>query len=417
MLNRVNHGRIHIKVAQSFLVTAGLLVFGLLPFCHDQAVAAEPNAAYVFPEDASRGWKLFLSKNCIRCHAIWGQGQGTIGPDLGRIHISHESQGMIATDIVNHLPTMWEKMREEGIQYKTMDPQEMADLFAFLYFVRYVDEPGDPKEGKNLLSAKGCTTCHSILGEGGKIGPDLSRWGIYINPIVWAQKMWEHAPQMEAEMKKKGMSWPMLNAQEIVNLVAYIKSIGGKIQEEHHLAPGSPKKGREFFRTKGCTECHSVEGEGAHAAPDFGKIEFPRTLAGMAALMWNHSPGMTQMMEMRHMPRPKMEAQELADILSYLFAARFIDPPGNPDKGAKIFEEKNCVICHTVGSGGRDGSIGPNLGRLREISVVHITNAIWNHGPAMMSRMREYGFSWPVLNYTDLNDIIAFLQQSKKGGK
>ncbi len=375
-----------------------------------RAVAGDGDVSLVFPKDASRGWKLFLSKNCIRCHSIWGQGDGVIGPDLGRIHISHLSEGQLATNIVNHLPQMWEKMREEGIRYQSMAEDEMAALFSFLYFIRYVDEPGDPAEGKLLLSAKGCTTCHSILGKGGKIGPDLTKWGVYINPIVWAQKMWQHAPQMEKAMKKKGISWPILNAKDMVNLVAYVQTIGGKIQEEYHLEPGSPVRGRKLFAKNGCKDCHSVEGSGEHIGPDFGKIEFPRTLADMAARMWNHSPDMMRMMKIKNIKRRDLTPQAMADVIAYLFAVRYFDLPGDALRGEKIFEEKNCVICHTVGSGGRNGSIGPNLSRLPNISSIKITQSIWNHGPKMMTTMRDYGFSWPVLNGSDLNDIVAFLK-------
>jgi cytochrome c2 len=305
---------------------------------------------------------------------------------------------------------MWEKMREEGIPYPSITDAEMAELFSFIYFIRYVDEPGDPKEGKALLSNRGCTRCHSILGKGGTIGPDLTRWGVYVNPIVWAQQMWEHAPQMQKAMKKQGMSWPNLNAMDLINLVAYIQSIGGKIQEEHHLNPGSPERGRELFSQKGCRECHMVEGQGQHEAPDFGRIEFPRTLAGMAALMWNHSPDMMEMMKVRNVPRKAIQPQEMADILSYLFAYRYFDPPGDPSQGKTVFEDKNCVICHTIGAGGRDGSIGPNLGRLQSITTIKVTQSIWNHGPQMMQKMRDYGFSWPVLKGTDINDMVAYLQ-------
>jgi len=388
-----------------------LFVFsGGLFFIPTVSSAVERDVSFIFPEDASRGWKLFLSKNCIHCHSIWGQGDGTIGPDLGRIHISLLSEGQIATNIVNHLPTMWEKMREESIRYESINKKEMGDLFSFLYFIRYVDEPGDPVQGKSLLATKNCTTCHSILGKGGSIGPDLTRWGVYINPIVWAQKMWVHAPRMEEEMQKKKMAWPILNAKDMVNLVAYIQSIGGKIQEEHHLEPGSPVEGRKLFKEKACIECHAVEGAGRHVGPDFGKIEFPRTLAGMAALMWNHSPEMMRMMKVRRIPRKDINPQEMADLIAYLFAVRYFDPPGDPSRGEKTFEEKNCVICHTVGSGGRAGTIGPNLGRLSKTSVITLTQSIWNHGPQMMKKMRDYGFSWPVLHGSDINDIVSYLQ-------
>jgi len=389
-----------------FLICTGIF----LPHKVRSAMEKKGDAAFIFPEDANKGWKLFLSKNCITCHTIWGQGDGTIGPDLGRIHISHLSEGQLATNIVNHLPNMWEKMQEQGVRFPAITDVEMAEIFSFLYFIRYVDEPGNPDDGKNLLSSKGCIRCHSILGKGGNIGPDLTRWGIYINPIVWAQQMWQHAPQMEQEMKKKGMSWPDLDSKDMINLVAYVQSIGGKIQDEYHLEPGSPVRGRTLFVEKGCKDCHTIEGEGKHQGPDFGKIEFPRTLAGMAALMWNHSPDMMKIMKAREIPRKDINPQEMADILSYLFAYRYFDPPGDVQRGKKIFEEKNCVICHTVGPGGRDGSIGPNLGQLHQITIIKVTQAIWNHGPSMMQKMRDYGFSWPVLKDSDLNDIVAYMQ-------
>ncbi len=404
-----------IRAAKTVFLLGSLLLFlaasgALFP---EPLTAAGGKAAFLFPQDATAGWKLFLSKNCIRCHSIWGQGSGTIGPDLGRIHISHLSEGQLATNIVNHLPTMWEKMQQEGLRYPEITDQEMAELFSFLYFIRYVDEPGDPVAGKNLLSNKGCIRCHSILGKGGKIGPDLTRWGVYINPIVWAQKMWQHAPRMEKEMKRKDMAWPKLNAKDMINLVAYIQSIGGKIREEYHLEPGSPERGRGLFKIKGCGDCHSVRGRGENIGPDFGKIKFPRTLAGMATLMWNHSPTMMKMMKIRNIPRKDINPQEMADILAYLFAIRYFDPPGDPVKGEKVFEAKNCVICHAVGRGGREGTIGPNLGRLHQVSIIKVTESIWNHGPTMMQKMRDYGFSWPVLKGTDLNDLVAFLKTSK----
>jgi len=412
MMKSINLNAHHEREGSLIKVLLQILLCTIFLLSPGRAQAAETDASFIFPEDANRGWKLFLSKNCINCHAIWGQGEGNIGPDLGRTQITHLSEGQLATNIVNHLPTMWEKMQEEGIPYPLISPQEMAELFSFLYFIRYVDEPGDPSQGKTLLSTKGCTTCHSILGKGGKIGPDLTRWGVYTNPIVWSQQMWQHAPQMEQEMKKKGMSWPQLNAADMANLVAYIQSIGGKIQLEHHLEPGSPVRGRELFSAKGCKECHTIEGVGQKIGSDFGSIEFPRTLGGMAALMWNHSPDMMKMMKIRNIPREDINPQEMADILSYLFAYRYFDKPGDLSKGKKLFEEKNCVICHTVGRGGRAGTIGPNLGRISKMTTITFTHSIWNHGPDMMQKMRDNGFSWPVLKGSDLMDMVVYLQSA-----
>ncbi len=37
-----------------------------------------------------------------------------------------------------------------------------GQLFAFLLFIRYAEEPGDATEGKSLLAKHKCDTCHSI---------------------------------------------------------------------------------------------------------------------------------------------------------------------------------------------------------------------------------------------------------------
>ena len=93
-------------------------------------------------------------------------------------------------------------MAARKIPLEKITTKEMADLFAFLYFIRYMDEPGDLQKGKALME-RACAKCHTPR-EGTK--SDLSRWGMYTNPILWAQMMWNHSGQMEREMKAKGHS-------------------------------------------------------------------------------------------------------------------------------------------------------------------------------------------------------------------
>ena len=372
-------------------------------------VAAE-TVAPPLAQEARHGWELFLAKGCIRCHTIFGQGEGVIGPDLGRIHLSHLSQAELATNIINHLPKMWEKMQEQGLGYPTMEEEEMESLFSFLYFIRYVDEPGDPVAGRALLATKRCIACHSLQGEGGKVGPDLSRWGAYINPIVWAQRMWQHAPGMEAAMQSQGIAWPRLNGRDMANLVAYAQSLGGRVQPEHHLDLGSPARGEGLFVAKRCSACHPVGGGRRGVGPNFLTVKFPRTLAGMATLMWNHAPQMAAMMARRHIPKEEITPQEMADILSYLFALRYRDPPGDPARGRQTFEAKRCPLCHVAREGAEGGEVGPDLSRLGDLTTTRITHAIWNHGPKMIEKMHDYGFTWPVLHGSELSDIVAYLR-------
>ena len=150
----------------------------------EQAVGAEKKGEYLLQGDIKAGRKVFTTKKCSTCHSIWGEG-GKEGPDLGTLPESYVSQSQLAALMWNHWPEMWGKMAAKKIPPQKMDKAEMADLFAFLYFIRYMDEPGNPQSGKVLMETKHCSKCHPVLKEGTK--GDLSPWGMYINPILWAQ--------------------------------------------------------------------------------------------------------------------------------------------------------------------------------------------------------------------------------------
>lgn len=249
-----------------------------------EPVPAE-NPALTLPGDARQGWQLFFSRNCIECHSLWGEG-GTRGPDLGRASPVHLSASGLAAEMCNHVPAMRAKMEEEHYQFSPLTLEEMSNLFAFLYFIRSMDEPGDPVKGQALLQQKHCITCHSIKGVGGSVGPDLTRWGNYINPIVWANRMWVNAPRMEREMKARGVNWPELNGSDMVQIIAYVRS--ATAGQRIYLEPGSPTRGKGLFVGKGCASCHPIRG-GVGRGPDLGRVEIPRTVSETAFLMWNHS--------------------------------------------------------------------------------------------------------------------------------
>src|SRR3990172_7620415 len=115
-----------------------------------------------------------------------------------------------------------------------------------------MDETGDNKKGKTLIENKGCIKCHRVK-EGTR--EDLSRWAMYVNPIVWAQMMWNHGPQMERELKKMGLSWVQFKEKEMVDLIAFLRSVNANV-ERVYLSPGDPNSGEKLFNQKGCIQCH-----------------------------------------------------------------------------------------------------------------------------------------------------------------
>jgi len=372
------------------------LLLGGMALTWSQIEGAE-KTGYLLPGDIKEGWKAFHQKKCNQCHSIWGEG-GKGGPDLGTLPESYVSPSQLAALMWNHWPEMWGRMSAKKIPVQKIEKKEMADLFAFLYFIRYTDEPGDPGKGKAVMEAKSCDKCHTVR-EGTK--EDLSRWGRYTNPILWAQMMWDHAPQMEHEMKRKGIPWVEFKGNEMANLIAYIRSLNPKA-EKVYLSPGDPRSGAKWFTEKGCVQCH-----GSKTQLDLSKKkDFARTLGQLAGMMWNHSPEMWKGMEEKRLPRPSLSPQEMADIIAYLFSTRYFDEPGDPERGKIVFDKKQCNLCHAKGG----KAVG--LSNLKgQISPIFMAQTMWNHGPEMLERMKKAKVSWQKIDGNEMVDLMACLNQ------
>ena len=383
--------RVYIWLFVGFLILGGNATFW------NQGIGAEKKGEYLLPGNIKEGWKVFATKKCNFCHSIWGEG-GTGGPDLGTLPEAYVSQSQLAALMWNHGPEMWGRMGAKKIPFQKMEQKEMADLFAFLSFIRYMDEPGDPQKGKRLMETKACIKCHTLK-EGTK--GDLSRWGMYVNPILWAQMMWNHAPQMEQEMKKVGISGVEFKGNEMVDLIAYIRSLNPKT-EKVHLSPGDPQSGERLFTQKGCVQCHTPQGE-----LDLSKKkDFPRTLAQLAGMMWNHSHKMGRGMKEKGIDLPSLSPQEMADLTAYLFSTRYFDEPGNPDRGKTIFSKKQCHLCHAKGA--KTLSLAPLKGK---ISPILMAQTMWNHGPEMLEQMRKARVTWQRIEGQEMVDLMDYLNR------
>jgi len=125
--------------------------------------AAKPNL-----EDGKRQFV----QNCSTCHGV--NGGGEMGPDL---------HGVVAKlgDSAVH------DMIRRGIPgtampgSATMSEGQVANTVAYLHVLDPWTTPatitGDPAKGETLYQSNGCPVCHMIAGQGGNIGPELSRIG------------------------------------------------------------------------------------------------------------------------------------------------------------------------------------------------------------------------------------------------
>ena len=370
--------------------------------------AQGPSGGFFIPGDAKAGMQTFFDKGCARCHSVLGEG-GNTAPDLARAPSGHLSAAELVAAMWNHAPPMWEKMRQEKLTPPAFTESEMSNLFAFLYSVRSLDEPGDAERGRRLLFEKQCLQCHAVAGQGGGTGPDLRDWASYRNPVSWIQAMWNHAPAMQALMEERGLPWPEFRGNDVADLIAYIRTQATNPRQHVYLQPANPNVGRKLFRQKGCTNCHSLRGAAGARAPNLQTRSLPRTLGQFAGLMWSHSPEMWASMQAQNIPRPRFSNKEMADLVSYLFAQRYFEPSGNPARGARVFEVKGCASCHT-GAG-----LGPALSSWRgRVSPIALATAMWNHGPVMLERMREEQIPWPLFRPGEMVDLMEFLNRGAR---
>jgi len=190
--------------------------------------SASPNPAdeplYVLPGRADEGKRLFEEKGCIECHSAAGRG-GTLGPDLAERGV-HRSLTEFASAMWNKTPKMVRAMKVRGILLPQLEPQEMADIVAYLYSVRYFAESGDSRRGEAVVKAKGCLECHAVRGKGGHGAGDLAQPKRLLSPQAVVSVMWNHAWGMEEEGKFRKTPWPTFSSKEMADLVTYLETLG-----------------------------------------------------------------------------------------------------------------------------------------------------------------------------------------------
>lgn len=371
--------------------------------------------AQLLPEDPAGGARLFVSKGCVKCHALKGEG-GKIGPDFGRIDLG-DTQLDLAGKMWNHIPSMIIGMERVKMIKPKLTGKEFSELSAYLYFIKFFDEPGNPTKGRYVFNEKSCTLCHPVS-EKGKAGePGLNEFPQNISPIFLSQAIWNHGPDMIAQMVKLGIKWPEFKGTEMMDLLEYIKTNAkGGSKEAAFVTPGNPREGRQLFRAKGCIKCHAEKGERGREGGDLGKRAkaFYKSLTEIASSMWNKGPTVLAKMSRTQSGIPKFTPKEMADLLAYLYFLHFTDEPGNLASGRRHFKDLGCSRCH--GLEGKDGELMHiDLSKYQRISnPMEIVAGIWNHSSEIDKAIKEKGLTWPRMKKGEMADLLEYIRTPDK---
>jgi mono/diheme cytochrome c family protein len=196
----------------------GTEIIDLLAYIRSQGSGREARE-FQSPGDPARGKRLFRTKGCSRCHAVFGA-KGEVGPDLGMAELEG-SVTQIAGRMWNHWPDMAEAMQMLDMPLPRFSKDELGDLLAYLFISRYSGPGGDPERGAEAYRDLGCAFCHGLDGEG-TLGPPLQQVTTGGSKESITQDMWNHAPHMWDEMGLHQIPWPRFEPQELADLLAFL---------------------------------------------------------------------------------------------------------------------------------------------------------------------------------------------------
>jgi mono/diheme cytochrome c family protein len=340
--------------------------------------------------DARRGKELFRARSCVVCHSVDGEG-GQTAPDLGMAVERGFSPYHLAGLLWNHAPAMWAAMKAKGISKPGLSEREAADLFAYFFTTRYFGRAGHPGRGQRVFQVKRCGACHgldSAVREGTR---PAAAWQSLADPIALAQQMWNHSVEMRTALQSQSIPYPRLTAQELTDLLAYLRSLPQAQTRQEELSPVSAQEGRSLFASKGCAGCHKANLSLEAQPTRYSMVDF-------AAAMWNHP--------LRPANEPAlMSYEEMRQLLGYLVSMQFFEERGDQERGRRVYQSKRCGACHD----------GPSRGAPARAALAGRTTsfdmaaAVWKHIPVLLERGQRQGSSWPRFAGSDMADLSAYL--------
>lgn len=355
-----------------------------------------------FPiEGAPPAENIFTTHGCVLCHSLEGEKTAGKGPAVSSMP-EFTSLLDFGASLWNHGPETIRNMESLRVAVPKLEGKDIASLISYIAFYRYYNTDrmaaGNATRGEIAWKGLKCSGCHSLEGESGKKGPVLHNYQNF-TPVQMAQAMWAHGPKMTDTMGSHGIHIPRLSGEDIIDILAFIRSRAGLEQRVLSKEVGDPIRGAEVFKNKQCQSCHPVVEDSAHYGPQFErKPEYSKGTAGVAALMWNHSVGMRQQFIDAKLSLPVFKGTEMADLLAYLYLSAYSDKPGNAVVGKKLFEIKKCLGCHVAEASARRGST----------PALNLVASMWNHLAGMGKGKAETPF--PQIKPGEMKDLVAYLE-------
>lgn len=153
------------------------LLWSWLVLCLGPSISlAQQGASPVKSNVSLEAGRRVYNGSCAGCHGLDGSGSDKAMNISGSANVRQLSDSQLAGIISNGVP---------GTGMPAFRNLSEAETRAVVGYVRSLQGklkehtlPGDPERGKRIFFGKAqCASCHTISGQGGFLGPDLSSYG------------------------------------------------------------------------------------------------------------------------------------------------------------------------------------------------------------------------------------------------
>ena len=268
--------------------------------------------------DPSAGQRVFTEKGCVRCHSVRGTG-GKTAPELSGITAGGDSNAWTGA-MLNHAESMIAPIASTIGRWPQFTGNEMNDLIAYVSLstsqpaTNAREIPGNAERGWGVFQSR-CIRCHSVGGQGGSLGPELGpEHDLPLTTAQFASVLWNHAPAMLRLGRENGIPPPLLEGNEMADLLTFLASL------RYFEPTGSPLVGERVFSERGCAACHGHMAEGTKIGPGLRSGTEAFTTVSFTAALWRHGPSMTDRAEELGIPWPTLKATDIGDLVSFLNA-------------------------------------------------------------------------------------------------
>jgi len=127
--------------------------------------------------------------------------------------------------------------------------------------------------GIGYFRQEGCASCHRVGGLGNEIGPDLTKTADK-RDVKW---LMQHFKKPSSSVPGSPMPAVRLTDFQLYQLSIFILKLTPANAAAFQSAPDYAVKGAILYSESGCSECHTVNGEGMELAPPLNAVRDRRT--------------------------------------------------------------------------------------------------------------------------------------------